>query len=319
MNTTRRYLAAAVAMAAATSLHAQSAGQPLPEKAKDAASRAMELIGNKAKGIEDTLSKVAPSVAKEAENAPKALQPLAKALSTAARTPFPRSAAKPAVRKDDPSQWAKDSTRKLAVMDVEFGDDTQTIMFELYQKDAPGTVGNFIDNCESKAYNGLAIHRAIDGYLVQTGDPLTADDTRRADWGTGGGDRTIPGEFKRNHSIGSVAMARKSDKVNPKHESNSHQFYFALGNMGGLDGSYTVFGQVVSGLDILQRISNAPADANDCPVQRIEVKSVKVIDHKGPLITMRSTGYSTEDNGKRRSTKPSAAKTGWERVLERIW
>lgn len=316
MNLTR-FLAAFAALLAAAQLQAQTTAPEASatDKAKDAASRAMELIGNKTKGVDELVEKVAPAVAAEAEKAPKALKPLAAAVTSVAKG----MAAKPAVKKDDPSGWEKDSVRKLAVLDVEFGGGTQSIMFELFDKEAPRTVGNFIENCESKTYNGLAIHRAIDNYLVQTGDPLTADDSQRSNWGTGGGEKTVPGEFKRNHSRGCVAMARRADKVNPKRDSNGYQFYFGLGNMSGLDGSYTVFGQVVSGMEVLEQISQAPADGNDCPLQRIEVKSVKVIDHKGPLISMRSTGFSSDSNGKRRYTKPLSAKSGWERLLERVW
>jgi hypothetical protein len=88
--------------------------------------------------------------------------------------------------------------------------------------------------------------------------------------------------------------------------------------MASLNGSYTVFGRVVSGLEVLQQISQTPADSNDCPIQRIEVKSIKVIDHKGPLISLRSTGYGAENKG-RRYTKPASAKSGWERFIERVW
>jgi cyclophilin family peptidyl-prolyl cis-trans isomerase len=319
MNLTR-LLAATAALLAAAHLQAQTTAAPAAatttDKAKDAASRAMELIGNKAKGLDELVDKVAPAVAAEAEKAPKALKPLAAAVTTVAKG---ATAAKSAVKKDDPAQWAKESVRKLAVLDVEFGGGTQSIMFELFDAAAPRTVGNFIENCEAKTYDGLAIHRAIDGYLVQTGDPLTADDSQRSNWGTGGGEKTVPGEFKRNHSRGCVAMARRGDKVNPKRDSNGYQFYFGLGNMSGLDGSYTVFGQVVSGMEVLDQISQAPTDGNDCPLQRIEVKSVRVIDHKGPLISMRSTGFGADSNGKRRYTKPLSAKSGWERLLERVW
>ena len=215
---------------------------------------------------------------------------------------------------EDPAAWGKNEIHKLAVMDLKFGSDVQTIVFELFENDAPRTVSNFADNCASGAYNGLAVHRAIDSYLVQTGDPTTADDSARDRWGTGGEDKTVPAEIRRPHKLGSVAMARRGDKVNPEKKSNGFQFYFALGNMSGLNGQYTVFGQVVSGLDWLERISRVPADSNDCPLERIEVKSVKVVDQKGPLVVVTRT-----NTGKRRLTKPDAAKGSIERFIERIW
>jgi cyclophilin family peptidyl-prolyl cis-trans isomerase len=315
-----RLLAALVTFAVLPLAQAQDAAatDATQSKAADAAARALELVGNKAKGIEDKLEKVAPELVKEAEQAPKVLKQIQEA--TKKTTPTAATAKKKTTttKKDDPSQWSKETVRKLAVMDVEFGGGTQTIMFELLEKDAPGTVDNFIQNCQSKSYDNLAIHRAIDGYLVQTGDPLTSDDSQRSNWGTGGGNKTIPGEFKVPHSLGCVAMARLGDKVNPGRASNAYQFYFGLGNMGSLNGTYTVFGKVVSGIETLQQISQTPADSNDCPIQRIEVKSIKVIDHKGPLISMRNTGYGSDNKG-RRYTKPASAKSGWERALERIW
>jgi cyclophilin family peptidyl-prolyl cis-trans isomerase len=318
----RSALSLCALLAAASTLHAQNAATGAAEsKGSDAAARALEMLGNKAKGLEEALDKVSPSLLKEAEKAPSALKPAVDAVKSVVGGAKSGAAAKPKAPKSDPASWSKDSQRKLAVMDVEFGGGVQTIMFELFEKDTPATVGNFIENCESKSYDGLAVHRAIDGYLVQTGDPLTADDSQRSSWGTGGGDKTIPAELKRDHTSGCVAMARRSDKVNPKRESNGYQFYFGLGNMGALDGSYTVFGQVVSGLEVLKQISQAPADSNDCPLQRIEVKSVRVIDHKGPLINMRSTGFGgvASNGGRRTYTKPTSAKSGWERMLERIW
>lgn len=213
----------------------------------------------------------------------------------------------------DPSKWAKGEVHKLAVLDVEFGGRTETIMFELFDKAAPKTVANFTENASSGAYRDLAFHRAIRDYLVQTGDPLTADDSKRNSWGTGGEDKTVAAEIKLPHKVGAVAMARRGDAVNPDRASNGYQFYFVLGNMAALDGSYTVFGQVVSGLDTLQAISRVPVDSNDCPLSRVEVKSVRVVDQKGPLIVMHDSSKT------RRYTKPSAAKSAVTRFIERIW
>jgi len=212
----------------------------------------------------------------------------------------------------DPAAWGPDEVRKLAVMDVKVGRETYSITFELFPSDAPQTVSNFISNADSNFYNGLAIHRAIDSYLVQTGDPLTADNEARDKWGTGGQDR-LSAEIKRSHKLGAVAMARRNDSVNPERKSNDSQFYFVLGNMTGLDGQYTVFGQVVSGLDALESISRVPTDSNDSPLERIEIKSLRVVDHKGPLVVVKSTGSN------RKFTKPASAKSSLERFLERIW
>ncbi|MBX7209189.1 MAG: peptidylprolyl isomerase [Verrucomicrobiaceae bacterium] len=215
---------------------------------------------------------------------------------------------------DDPTTWGKSEVHKLAVMDIKYGGDLREVVFELFPNDAPRTVSNFADNCAAGAYNGLAVHRAIDGYLVQTGDPSTSDASARDRWGTGGEDKLISAEIKRPHKLGAVAMARRSDRVNPEKKSNGFQFYFALGNMAALDGQYTVFGQVVSGLEWIERISRVPADSNDCPLERIEVKSIKVVDQTGPLTVLQNSS-----TGKRRLTRPDAAKGKIERFIERIW
>ncbi len=220
----------------------------------------------------------------------------------------------PVQRAEDPALWAKDSVHKLAVMDVAIGGSRETVMIELFPNDAPQTVNNFIDLCDSGFYNGLAFHRAIEGFLVQTGDPLTSDESARLKWGTGGEDKTIPAEIKLPHRVGAVAMARRSDKVNPERRSNGSQFYVTLGNYGVLEGKYTVFGQVVSGIETFKSISMMPVDANDCPVARIEIKSVKVITQKGPMqLPAMSAGEG------RRYIKPDAARSLMGRFFHHVW
>jgi cyclophilin family peptidyl-prolyl cis-trans isomerase len=107
-------------------------------------------------------------------------------------------------------------------------------------------------------------------------------------------------------------MARRGDSVNPSRKSNGSQFYISLGNYGSLEGKYTVFGQVVSGLDVLQHIAKMPVDSNDCPVARIEVDSIRVMDQKGPMSTL-----SGEGDKRRFRTGGSRSMVG--RVLDRVW
>lgn len=280
-------------------LTSQVSGQALPpipenvsgavEGLRSAAPDLVEKAGQKATELQERL---APTTTSKPKTSPKAKETT-------------RSVS-------DPAAWEPEDIHKLAVMDVKVGRETYAIMFELFPADAPQTVNNFISNVDSNFYNGLAIHRAIDSYLVQTGDPLTADNEARDKWGTGGQDR-LSAEIKRSHKMGAVAMARRNDNVNPNRKSNDSQFYFVLGNMTGLDGQYTVFGQVVSGLDSLELISRVPTDSNDAPLERIEIKSLRVVDHKGPLVVVKSTGSN------RKFTKPASAKSSVERFLERIW
>lgn len=222
-------------------------------------------------------------------------------------------------KETDPAKIAQaEAERKMihtiAIMDVTWGHESGEVLFELFPNDAPKTVENFRANADKGLYNGMAVHRAIKDFLVQTGDPSSKDESARERWGLSQ-DSTIPAEIKLPHITGSVAMARRGDKVNPDRKSDGSQFYFVLGNMSGMDGQDTVFGQVVSGLDVLRRITRSVTDSNDCPVQRIEIKKLVVVEQKGPLSSL----VSTNSHGKKRITKPDALKGPMERFLERIW
>jgi len=116
------------------------------------------------------------------------------------------------------------------------------IVFEFYKKDAPNTVDNFIKLTKQKFYNGLKFHRVVPGFVVQGGDP-------RGD-GTGGPGYKIKAEFNsRSHLTGTVAMARSSHP-----DSAGSQFYICLAPQPSLDGQYTVFGQVRSGMEFVKQI-----------------------------------------------------------------
>lgn len=212
-----------------------------------------------------------------------------------------------------PTKEEMNEVHTIAIMKVDTGSGEREIIFELLGDKAPKTVQNFVENVEKGVYKGLAFHRAVDDYLVQTGDPASKDDGARETWGLTQ-EYTIPGEFALPHVSGSVAMARRGDKVNPSRKSDGTQFYFAIGNMTGLNGQYTVFGQVVSGLEDLREMSQVVTDTNDCPLERMEIKSIRVAQQKGPLITMSSGSGKTK-----RTTKPEAAKGALEKLIERVW
>ena len=120
--------------------------------------------------------------------------------------------------------------------------DAGKIVIEFYEQDAPETVANFIKLAKKGFYNSLSFHRVEPGFVVQGGDP-------KGD-GTGGPGYTIKDEFNsRKHLTGTVAMART-----PAPNSAGSQFYICLGPQPFLDGKYTVFGQVVDGMDIVMKI-----------------------------------------------------------------
>jgi len=119
-----------------------------------------------------------------------------------------------------------------------------TIKFELYEKEAPITTKNFIELAQKGFYDGLTFHRVVPGFVIQGGDP-------KGD-GMGGSEKTIPLEInaKLSHIKGAVGMARSQDR-----NSASSQFYICLGDAKFLDNDYAVFGQVIAGQDIAEKIT----------------------------------------------------------------
>jgi cyclophilin family peptidyl-prolyl cis-trans isomerase len=156
------------------------------------------------------------------------------------------------------------------------GGNSHPVVIELDEKNAPLTSTNFKKLTNDGFYDGIAFHRVVPNYIVQVGDPLTRDASKKIDWGTGGPGYTVPAETGQKHLRGSVAMARLSDGVNPSRASSGSQFYICLADIPTLDGDYTVFGKVVSGLEHIDRISRAAADTNNNPVSRIAIANTKV-------------------------------------------
>lgn len=170
----------------------------------------------------------------------------------------------------------------VAVMEIQVDREKQTqqVVIGLYDNAAPQTVANFKELAGKKFYNGLRFHRVFPGTLVQAGDPST-----RWMWpilgnslrtGTGGPGYTLPAEIGLKHKRGAVAMSRLEDTVNPARASNGSQFYVCLSPMPKLDGKYTVFGEVLEGLDVLEAISNLQTDSNDFPLAKVVIKSITI-------------------------------------------
>ena len=166
----------------------------------------------------------------------------------------------------------------VALVTLRAGADKTPLQFafEFYENDAPVTVANFKKLAEKKFYKGLAIHRVFPHLLVQMGDPLTKHKDR-ANVGTGGPGYTLQAEIRRKHTKGAIAAARLPDKINPSRLSNGSQFYVCLAPQPTYDGQYTVFGQILWGLDTLDTLSTKPADSNDYPIWRIVIQSVKIL------------------------------------------
>lgn len=176
----------------------------------------------------------------------------------------------------------------VAVMDIKFGREkkTQRVVIELHEDAAPETVANFKKLAKKKFYNGIAFHRVFPHLLVQAGDPLSRK-RDRIKVGTGGPGYTLPPEFHRKHIAGAVAMSRLPDKINPSRRSSGSQFYICLKPMPNLDGQYTVFGRVIDGMELVDLISTRPADTNDNPIDRIVIKSLRILPREKVLLVER--------------------------------
>lgn len=152
-----------------------------------------------------------------------------------------------------------------------------TIRVKLY-KETPLHRDNFVKLATSKFYDGILFHRVINGFMIQAGDPLSKDSTQVARYGTGGPGYTIPAEINPafKHKKGALAAARKGDSANPNRESSGSQFYLVQdeANCAQLDGAYTVYGETVSGLDVIDKIAAVKTGARDLPVEPVRILSV---------------------------------------------
>jgi len=150
------------------------------------------------------------------------------------------------------------------------------IVIELDGDAAPMHTDNFVKLVEERFYVGTTFHRVEPGFLIQGGDP-NSKDSNRANDGTGGPDYRLDAEIKLLHKKGSVGAARLGDRVNPERQSNGSQFYICLRDLPALDaGGYTVFGQVVSGLDVAEKIANVEADPRNNPLNPVMIENVYV-------------------------------------------
>mgnify|MGYP001132341833 FL=1 len=157
--------------------------------------------------------------------------------------------------------------------------DLGTFVVELYPADAPKHVENFLMHVEKGYYEGTTFHRIVPSFIVQGGDPISKSDWKSPRLGSGGPGYSIAPEIGRKHLRGAVAAGRHSDAVNPDRESNGSQFYLCLADLPALDrGGYTVFGQVVEGMDVVDKISRVRNAGPDTwrALQRIEMTSVKL-------------------------------------------
>ncbi len=153
------------------------------------------------------------------------------------------------------------------IIKTDFGD----IRFSLLPDIAPETVRNFSKLAKSGFYNGTLFHRVIPGFMIQGGDPNTKN-SDKSTWGQGGPGYNLKAEFNsRSHLRGIVSMARANDP-----DSAGSQFFIVTSDSTFLDRQYTVFGEVVDGIEVADKIVNLPRDGNDCPEQEVKMLEVTI-------------------------------------------
>ena len=189
----------------------------------------------------------------------------------------------------------------------------KTTMGDIKVKLYPRTIHhtqNFIKLVKDHYYDGVLFHRVIPGFVIQGGDPESKNAQPGQLLGNGGPGYTIPAELcpEYFHKRGALAMAREGDQVNPTRRSSGSQFYIVVGKVytdqelnmlekrlntkftpeqrkayttiGGtpfLDGQYTVFGEVVEGMDVVDKIANVERDNNDRPKQDVKILSMQIV------------------------------------------
>ena len=148
------------------------------------------------------------------------------------------------------------------------------IKLELSGDKTPITVTNFVKLAESGFYNGVKFHRVIKGFMIQGGDPLTKDDSLKARWGSGGPGYQFNDEpFSGDYSRGTLAMANSGPNT------NGSQFFVTVAKTPWLDGHHTIFGQVIKGQDIVDKIVNVPSNS-DRPIEPVSIESITITNKK---------------------------------------
>lgn len=168
---------------------------------------------------------------------------------------------------------------EVVTITTSFGD----ITLLLFDK-TPQHKENFLKLAKEGFYNGTSFHRIIDGFMIQGGDPNTKDDDSSND-GAGGPGYTVPAEFVKEytHVKGVIAAAREGDRSNPKKASSGSQFYIVENEDGThfLDGNYTVYGQVIKGIEVVEKIAEQKKDGRDKPLEDIKMSvTVKKMSKK---------------------------------------
>ena len=204
----------------------------------------------------------APSQEKKKVKTPSASMPKQKPIESQAAAPAPEKRGS-RLTAPAPELTPKKPTETRAIIETKFGN----IELRFFPDAAPNHVKNFIELAKKGFYDGTTFHRVIPGFMIQGGDPNTKDPDK-SKHGMGGPGYKIKAEFNaKPHKKGTLSAARAADP-----DSAGSQFFICVANTPFLDGQYTVFGEVVSGIEVVDKIVNQPRDNRDNPNERIEMK-----------------------------------------------
>jgi len=160
-------------------------------------------------------------------------------------------------------------TEKMTNRTATFYTTLGTIEIELFEDTMPVTTENFIKLVEEGFYENTKFHRVISGFMIQGGDPLSADDSKKAMWGTGDPGYKIKDEFGTvGNAPGTLAMA------NAGPNTGGSQFFINLVNNNFLDSKHPVFGKVVNGLNIVEKIGKVQTQPGDVPVEAVVIEKI---------------------------------------------
>jgi peptidyl-prolyl cis-trans isomerase B (cyclophilin B) len=189
--------------------------------------------------------------------------------SMMARAAEPKEEGKATEKKAEAKEEKGGTSKEVAVIKTSEGE----MVAEFFPDVAPKTVENFKTLAKKAYFDGTCFHRVIKGFMIQGGDPLTKDPAKEGQWGTGGPGYTIKAEFNdKPHTRGTLSMARTADP-----NSGGSQFFICHGEPRQLDHQYTVFGKLIKGDDVLEKIATTPTHPPDRPDKRMEIISVKIV------------------------------------------
>lgn len=192
----------------------------------------------------------------------------------------PRSGREAASEQNDSTATATMEKKMIEEPEFDIVTSKGTMRIKLYSM-TPKHRDNFVKLVNEKYYDGVRFHRVIEGFMIQTGDPYSRDTAKVDLWGQGGPDYTVPAEFVNQywHKKGAIAAARKGDLANPKKASSGSQFYIVHDENAclHLDGQYSIFGEVIDGLEVIDKIATVETDYYDRPMEDVFIESIKPV------------------------------------------